>query len=446
MLSRSRVALALIVAATAVSGVAVAIDTVDGPARSREHAVRLPDPGTDLVTLFDVEDVDREVVEAAFLIAERSGGAAATARSMSAGMVRITRGGATVHAAPDGYLIPFVFTAMPQAAAAGVTGTDVSAVLAPDTLVLNAYTAEQTGARVGDVIELRVLAGPVVAFRVAAIKPHEQLGGSDVVLNIAAVERLGVYQDTRVVVWGIDSRAKAEATIASLGIENRTDTQVLRSWEPEHPDSVLSTVRLKRAVGEPWYRVTGETTIAMHPTWVANNLTDGRIVLDPSIPVRAQCNVHIVPDLRAALAEVAAAGLGGAIDLANTNTYGGCFNPRYSRLGGFLSRHAYAVAIDMNTLANCLGCVPKMDCRVVRIFRKHGFAWGGNFRRPDGMHFEWVGERRDQIAYPSTYCPNIVPGAAGGTQSAGEVGEVGREVLVEGVDDAAHTHDGGHDH
>jgi hypothetical protein len=50
-----------------------------------------------------------------------------------------------------------------------------------------------------------------------------------------------------------------------------------------------------------------------------------------------------------------------------------------------------------------------MDCAVVRIFRKWGFAWGGNFWPTDGMHFEWVGERRDQIGYPSRFCPNNVP-------------------------------------
>jgi hypothetical protein len=69
----------------------------------------------------------------------------------------------------------------------------------------------------------------------------------------------------------------------------------------------------------------------------------------------------------------------------------------------------------MNTLANAQGRVPRMDCRVVRIFRKHGFAWGGNFLVPDGMHFEWVGEARNTWQYPSTYCPNLPGGVVAAT-------------------------------
>ena len=84
----------------------------------------------------------------------------------------------------------------------------------------------------------------------------------------------------------------------------------------------------------------------------------------------------------------------------NTNTYGGCYYPRFNRHRrrvGFLSRHSWAMALDTNTVSNCQGCVPQMNCDVVRIFRRHDFAWGGNFLLPDGMHFEWVGERRDQM-------------------------------------------------
>ena len=87
------------------------------------------------------------------------------------------------------------------------------------------------------------------------------------------------------------------------------------------------------------------------------------------------------------------------------------------------------MALDINTVSNCGGCrPPKMNCDVVRIFRKHGFAWGGNFRQPDGMHFEWVGERRDRISFPSTYCPNIVNPLA---ESATD-GTIGMGVLTSG--------------
>jgi hypothetical protein len=68
------------------------------------------------------------------------------------------------------------------------------------------------------------------------------------------------------------------------------------------------------------------------------------------------------------------------------------------------------MAFDMNVSTNGQGRQPRLDCRIVRIFRKHGFAWGGNFGYPDGMHFEWVGEARHTWQYPSTYCPNLPGG------------------------------------
>jgi D-alanyl-D-alanine carboxypeptidase len=53
------------------------------------------------------------------------------------------------------------------------------------------------------------------------------------------------------------------------------------------------------------------------------------------------------------------------------------------------SNHAYGAAIDINAPENPYGSTPTMNRRVVKIFERWGFDWGGNFLIPDGMHFEY---------------------------------------------------------
>ena len=63
---------------------------------------------------------------------------------------------------------------------------------------------------------------------------------------------------------------------------------------------------------------------------------------------------------------------------------GGCYAPRrISRFdaGGAISRHAWGIAIDINTIT---GYSP----RIVEIFNSWGFAWGGTWTSPDEMLFE----------------------------------------------------------
>ena len=417
----------------ALGGIAVlaAGTGVDDAAMVSQDADRVAQPVGDLAVVFDIGDVDRFVIDGADTAVRRVGGAATTSRSGSLGLQRLLRSGATVHAPPPGYLIPMTFVSLPKGAMAGVMGADVSAVVDDRTVVLNQVTAELMGARQGDTIEMRAVNGSTVALTIGGIRPYDQLGWAELVFTTEVADRLGATSDTRVVMWGFDDRAGLDAALADVGVLGRRDTRVGRSWDPPNPDDTISTARTKVALGEPWYRIESDGSLNMHPDWKAANLTDGRILLDPVVQIRAQCHVKIVGDLSAALAEVAAAGLANAIEVANANAYGGCYNPRYSRTSGFLSRHAYGMALDTNTVSNCGGCrPPMMNCDVVRIFRKHGFAWGGNFRQPDGMHFEWVGEPRDQISYPSPYCPNVVnpavqsaPGATlgAGVLTAGEV-------------------------
>ena len=49
--------------------------------------------------------------------------------------------------------------------------------------------------------------------------------------------------------------------------------------------------------------------------------------------------------------------------------------------GGSISRHAWGIAIDINTKSG-------YPTRIVEIFNSWGFAWGGTWTSPDEMHFE----------------------------------------------------------
>ena len=46
------------------------------------------------------------------------------------------------------------------------------------------------------------------------------------------------------------------------------------------------------------------------------------------------------------------------------------------------------IAIDMDAATNYRGIEGTMDRRVVEIFKRWGFDWGGDWRYTDPMHFE----------------------------------------------------------
>ena len=71
----------------------------------------------------------------------------------------------------------------------------------------------------------------------------------------------------------------------------------------------------------------------------------------------------------------------------------GCFNARTVARSPTNppSFHAYGAAVDINAPENAFGATPTMDPRIVAIFDRLGFNWGGRFLIPDGMHFEYGG-------------------------------------------------------
>jgi len=285
---------------------------------------------------------------------------------------------------------------------------------------------ERRRARHDAVADIETRSGTAVPLTIGMIAPDGLIGGTEILMAPPTADTLGITVVSRLVVWGFSSRAALDQALATTGVEPRDGVRVRRSWDAFDPDLTLGMAETKQALGEFTYRLLSDgINLTLSPDWAATNLPANFQEFVAAIPVRARCNNAIHDDLVAALTEVAQAGLGSAIDITNTNTYGGCFGPRLNRISGalgFISRHTWAQAIDMNTTQNAQGHVPRMNCDVVRIFRRHNFAWGGDFLTPDGMHFEWVGTRRDQYQYPSKYCPNLPPTGATQTQASATPG------------------------
>ena len=414
------IACALVVASTVADAAAVEpIATVGAPAQATLQAESMFAP-VDVVSIYQRSNaLSPDVGARAISAIENVRGAWALGRGASVGMARVSRNGATIQQAPDGFAYPMSTTALPPEAVGALMGRNVSGILAQGQVVMGATTANLRGAKAGDVVDVVAANGSVVSFTIGMVASDAVVGGTELLMSTAEADHIGVTVDGRIVLWGFSSRAALDQAISGVGLDGRADTRVRRSWDPSDPDSTLGMAATKALLGEFAYRVNpGGIDITITGDWVAAHLPPDREPLNPGIGIRARCNLAIRSDLQAALTEVNAAGLAGAIDVVNANTYGGCFYPRFNRLSGslgFISRHAWAQALDTNTVSNAQGRVPQMNCDVVRILRKHNFAWGGNFLTPDGMHFEWVGQRRDLLQYPSTYCPNlpVAPGANG---------------------------------
>jgi len=135
------------------------------------------------------------------------------------------------------------------------------------------------------------------------------------------------------------------------------------------------------AVGSFNYTVLGGGRIAPDPAWVSSHIATG------TVPILGQvtCNKLIFPQLEAAFREIVERGLSDAI---HPGEYAGCYYPRFIAGTTSLSNHSFGLALDLNVPGNGRGTAGEMDRTVVAIFKKWGFAWGGDWRYTDPMHFE----------------------------------------------------------
>lgn len=227
-----------------------------------------------------------------------------------------------------------------------------------------------------------------VRVEVAAIWPDELMGAHELLVARDLGRVLGVVRDryALLVPEGEPSRrqvAKELRRVLPPGTLVRVrapgDTPYFRQG-----DAVLPPVRIKELFGEfaakPRPGAPGYLTL--DPSWMRTHIVTRRVPLLGSVT----CNVALFPQIRGAVDELIDRGLEGTID-----SYSGCFAPRHiNRIPtAGLSHHAWGIALDVNVPRNPFGAEPEQDPRLVEVFERWGFIWGGRFILPDGMHFEY---------------------------------------------------------
>jgi len=76
--------------------------------------------------------------------------------------------------------------------------------------------------------------------------------------------------------------------------------------------------------------------------------------------------------------------------------YGGIYSYRLKRGMSKISTHTFGIAIDIDPARNPLGkqwagCKSDMmHPLIIKNFEKRGFVWGGRWKRPDPMHFQFA--------------------------------------------------------
>jgi hypothetical protein len=321
-----------------------------------------------------------------------------------------TRGTEDLLRLRDGWRIAMATMVVSPDYIRAVGGDDMANAMAPGSVLMGESSAKVRKAQVGDVLMLRNQEFAPRYFTVGAIVPDAFVDWGDITMSPESASVLGGLRIANVTVTNISSPSAIVAALTKRGIPIGKDFRIRRSWDNPNPDKQLGTGVTKAMMGEFSFRPTTGGSIVVSPDFLAKNIVWRHRYDD--IPLVNNCHRKVIPAIQGALTEIKKAGLEDLIDVQNSNSAGGCFVGRYNRLAkmyGSPSRHAWGMALDINTNTNQQGTTPQLNCRIVSIFRKWGFAWGGGFYPADGMHFEYVGDQRHDLGFRSRYCSNKVP-------------------------------------
>ncbi len=256
--------------------------------------------------------------------------------------------------------------------------TDTADVINSGMLVASNLTAERYQLEVGDIVNFVGLNNEKISIEVGKIIKDSTLGWFEVVVNKEVGYNLGIFRNIQAIIW--DSKISENFFIElHRNIEYR---KVKFTYKKPSPNKnwVLPNALVKEMFGDFQIKERDGVWITTEPEWREENIQNKRM---PILGI-TRCHRLMWEPLEGALNQILEEGLEGYLSIEEWRSSGGCYAPRrISRFdaGGSISRHAWGIAIDINTKS---GYPP----RIVEIFNSWGFAWGGTWTSPDEMHFE----------------------------------------------------------
>jgi len=245
-------------------------------------------------------------------------------------------------------------------------------------IVISELTASRYELNVGDYVNLVGLNSEIIPIQVGKVINDSKIGWFEGVVNKELGFKLGIYRNIQAIIW--DSHINENFLIELHKNINYRKVKLTFRENRANKNWVLPTALVKEMFGDFQIKERDGVWITTEPEWREENIQNKRM---PILGI-TRCHRLMWEPLEGALNQILEEGLEEYLIIEEWRSSGGCYAPRRINrfdAGGSISRHAWGIAIDINTKS---GYPP----RVVEIFNDWGFAWGGTWTSPDEMHFE----------------------------------------------------------